>query len=439
LRAYFGRYGRVSDCVIMRDRHSGHPRGFGFVSYDEEAVADRVAAERHELDGRQVEAKRAVPRSECIPPARATTTTTTSTTANNNNSSTTAHLRATKKIFVGGLPATCSDRDFYDYFARFGEIAESQVMYDHQTSNSRGFGFVTFSSEATVERVVSMDHDIMGKFVEVKRAEPKQVLEARRNGGGNGSPHVGNGQTTMTTTTAGAAVAGTAVSSSAAVAQSLASGFQVLSPLPSSFAAAAAAAVAGTAGAAPLPLGLHPLLYPGFVRGGSPVTPSAAGPWLTAHTATSSSSAGSASPPQPHHHHHHHFVSEHHQLLLNQQLHKCYPYQPGNAHQAGLNALPTDEGEGEGDTLLANGAVVSGAGSPDSAGPTLATTGMGYYAPATNFVPGLAQFVHNAFYGASFPQDAATFGGIHAVASACADRRMHPYSLSRQRVERSYR
>ncbi len=163
LRDYFGRYGTVSDCVIMRDRHTGHPRGFGFVTYDDEAVADRVAAERHELDGRQVEAKRAVPRSECAPAARV------------------AHARATKKVFVGGLPATCGQEQIVDYFSRFGEIADAQVMYDHHTGNSRGFGFVTFVSEATVDRVVECDdHDIMGKFVDVKRAEPRQVLDARR-------------------------------------------------------------------------------------------------------------------------------------------------------------------------------------------------------------------------------------------------------------------
>lgn len=163
LRAYFAQFGAVSDCVIMRDRNTGHPRGFGFVTYDLELVADRVAAARHELDGRVVEAKRAVPRSECTPTARTHAT------------------RATKKVFVGGLPATCGDAEFQGYFGRFGDVAECQVMYDHQTGNSRGFGFVTFVSEGTVERVVDMDkHDIMGKFVEVKRAEPKQVLEARR-------------------------------------------------------------------------------------------------------------------------------------------------------------------------------------------------------------------------------------------------------------------
>lgn len=163
LREYFARYGPVSDCVIMRDRLTGHPRGFGFVTYDDQLVAERVAAEFHELDGRQVEAKIAVPRSECVPPVR------------------TNAWRATKKVFVGGLPATCRETDLHAHFIRFGDIAECQVMYDHQTGNSRGFGFVTFTSESTVDRVVDIDqHDIMSKHVEVKRAEPKQALEAKR-------------------------------------------------------------------------------------------------------------------------------------------------------------------------------------------------------------------------------------------------------------------
>lgn len=163
LRDYFAQYGPVSDCVIMRDRLTGHPRGFGFVTYDDQLVAERVAAEFHELDGRQVEAKIAVPRSECHPPSRLHS------------------ARATKKVFVGGLPASCREADLHAYFARFGDVAESQVMYDHQTGNSRGFGFVTFVYEATVDRVVELEaHQIMSKHVEVKRAEPKQALEARR-------------------------------------------------------------------------------------------------------------------------------------------------------------------------------------------------------------------------------------------------------------------
>lgn len=192
LRDYFSRYGVVSDCVIMRDRHTGHPRGFGFVTYEDEYVAERVASARHELDGRQVEAKRAVPRSECVPSSINSLSSSypgnnysilSSPPININSSISPAssNINNNKKVFVGGLPATCGTDQFVGYFRKFGPISDAQVMYDHHTGNSRGFGFVTFQSQATVDLVVDgCEHDIMGKFVDVKRAEPRQVLDARR-------------------------------------------------------------------------------------------------------------------------------------------------------------------------------------------------------------------------------------------------------------------
>ncbi|CAN8063697.1 unnamed protein product [Agarophyton chilense] len=186
LRAYFEQIGTVLDCVIMRDRHTGHPRGFGFVTFADEDAAAAAASRRHDLDGRQVEAKRAVPRSEGS-----------STSAPTQSASFTAAPRGMRysegpsqgaphrahhttkcKVFVGGLPSGCGGDEFRNYFSRYGEVVDAQVMIDHNTGNSRGFGFVTFANEATVNTVVgpgksNTDHEIMGKCVEVKRAEPK--------------------------------------------------------------------------------------------------------------------------------------------------------------------------------------------------------------------------------------------------------------------------
>ena len=42
LREYFERFGDISDCVVMKDRATGLPRGFGFVTYASQIIADRV-------------------------------------------------------------------------------------------------------------------------------------------------------------------------------------------------------------------------------------------------------------------------------------------------------------------------------------------------------------------------------------------------------------
>ena len=45
----------------MKDRVSDKPRGFGFVTFLDEAVADKVCEEKHELQGRQVHPQKLIP------------------------------------------------------------------------------------------------------------------------------------------------------------------------------------------------------------------------------------------------------------------------------------------------------------------------------------------------------------------------------------------
>lgn len=54
LRDYFKSYGEVAETVIMKDRATGRARGFGFVIFADPSVADRVAGEKHTIDGRTV-------------------------------------------------------------------------------------------------------------------------------------------------------------------------------------------------------------------------------------------------------------------------------------------------------------------------------------------------------------------------------------------------
>lgn len=54
LKDYFGGYGEVLQTVVMRDKISGKPRGFGFVVFSDPDVLDRVLQDRHVIDGRTV-------------------------------------------------------------------------------------------------------------------------------------------------------------------------------------------------------------------------------------------------------------------------------------------------------------------------------------------------------------------------------------------------
>ncbi|KAG5242388.1 heterogeneous nuclear ribonucleoprotein [Salix suchowensis] len=149
----------------FRDRATGRARGFGFVVFADPAVAERVVMEKHLIDGRNVEAKKAVPRDD-------------QNTLNKNSSSVNGSPgpARTKKIFVGGLASTVTESDFKKYFDQFGVITDVVVMYDHNTQRPRGFGFITYDSEEAVDKVLHKTfHELNGKMVEVKRAVPKEL------------------------------------------------------------------------------------------------------------------------------------------------------------------------------------------------------------------------------------------------------------------------
>lgn len=58
-------------------------------------------------------------------------------------------------------------------------------MYDQEKKKSRGFGFLSFEDEESVERCVS-EHfvNLNGKQVEIKKAEPRDV-SGKMNDGAN--------------------------------------------------------------------------------------------------------------------------------------------------------------------------------------------------------------------------------------------------------------
>ncbi|KAM0060428.1 putative RNA recognition motif domain, nucleotide-binding alpha-beta plait domain superfamily [Helianthus debilis subsp. tardiflorus] len=93
---YFGKYGELTDSVIMKDRLTGRPRGFGFITYADPSVVDTVIAETHVISGKQVEIKRTIPKG-----------------------SPESKDFKTKKIFVGGIPAAVIEDEFKEFFLKY--------------------------------------------------------------------------------------------------------------------------------------------------------------------------------------------------------------------------------------------------------------------------------------------------------------------------------
>ncbi|KAI0279912.1 hypothetical protein BGY98DRAFT_966421 [Russula aff. rugulosa BPL654] len=86
------------------------------------------------------------------------------------------------KIYIGNLSWNTTEDTLNDAFHSFGSIVDSIVMRDRETQRSRGFGFVTFSSEAEAENAVNNmnDTEVDGRKIRVN------IANARPSGGGGG-------------------------------------------------------------------------------------------------------------------------------------------------------------------------------------------------------------------------------------------------------------
>lgn len=166
IRAYFSNYGVVQECILMVDRLTNRSRCFGFITMRDKEDIDRILASEQIVDGKRVDCKLAVPReASVVPPAVPEI----------------QPVLRTKKMFVGGLSPEVTDQDFREYFQQFGELEDSVVMFDRDTQRPRGFGFITFLNEESVDRVLmNFNHNaIKGKWVECKKATPKEMSMPR--------------------------------------------------------------------------------------------------------------------------------------------------------------------------------------------------------------------------------------------------------------------
>lgn len=149
LRDHFSKYGTIVDAVVLR-WPDGRSRGFGYVTFADLAAASAAIRESHEIGGREVDVKRAVP--------------------------------GTNKLFVGGLPQNVTAIELRNYFENLGSVSDAVVMIDPTTNRSRGFGFICFlpgpEGTAAVDLALAQYdcHRIRGKWVEVKSAAPPHKL-----------------------------------------------------------------------------------------------------------------------------------------------------------------------------------------------------------------------------------------------------------------------
>lgn len=79
------------------------------------------------------------------------------------------------RLFVGGLSFTTEEEGLRTAFSKFGEVVDARIVTDRETGRSRGFGFVTYLSEADSETAMNkMSGQFLdGRVIRVDRASPR--------------------------------------------------------------------------------------------------------------------------------------------------------------------------------------------------------------------------------------------------------------------------
>lgn len=99
-----------------------------------------------------------------------------------------------KKLFIGNLSWNLTLDDLRAEFSKFGTVEDAVILMD-KFQRSKGFGFVTMSSEeeaqAAIEGLNGVELD--GRQIAVNVAQPPRPRDDRRSGGGGYNDRRGGG------------------------------------------------------------------------------------------------------------------------------------------------------------------------------------------------------------------------------------------------------
>jgi len=80
------------------------------------------------------------------------------------------------KLFVGNLSWEVTADDLKALFAGAGTVVDAAVISDKMTGRSRGFGFITMSSDEEAKKAIEMFNqaDLKGRKINVNIARPME-------------------------------------------------------------------------------------------------------------------------------------------------------------------------------------------------------------------------------------------------------------------------
>jgi RNA recognition motif-containing protein len=104
-----------------------------------------------------------------------------------------------EKLYVGNLTYGTTESELRDLFAQAGTVTACELIKDRDSGQSKGFAFVTMSSQAEAEKATSMfnAYSLDNRSLTVNPAKPREAKRSFGNDRGNdrgGSSSRGSGK-----------------------------------------------------------------------------------------------------------------------------------------------------------------------------------------------------------------------------------------------------
>ncbi|KAI1698913.1 RNA recognition motif domain-containing protein [Ditylenchus destructor] len=127
MREYFSKFGDVVECYIPRNVDNSS-RGFGYVTLkSQEAINNALNSAPHCIDNKEVGVEQ-------------------------------THVRQREfTIIVKKLSPNTTNESLRAFYSRFGRLTQCNIKFDRQTGQSRGFGYVAFSSLKELNSAINVN------------------------------------------------------------------------------------------------------------------------------------------------------------------------------------------------------------------------------------------------------------------------------------------
>jgi RNA recognition motif-containing protein len=94
-----------------------------------------------------------------------------------------------KKLYVGNLSYNTTEDTLRNLFSEFGSVASAKIIFNRDTGESKGFGFVEMGSDEEAAAAVTgvNGRDFEGRQLRVNEANDKPRRDRFGGGGGGGN------------------------------------------------------------------------------------------------------------------------------------------------------------------------------------------------------------------------------------------------------------